>query len=95
MFLIRISKPTFRLCTCRLPGAPGPDFRTWETTNLEGPPASPFADHLAPGAENVSMPSLVQVDSELQNPAKNRPTPPPHPVENTIFNNEYHLNTNE
>jgi hypothetical protein len=41
------------------------------------------------------MPSLVQVDSELQNPAKNRPTPPPHPVENTIFNNEYHLNTNE
>jgi hypothetical protein len=41
------------------------------------------------------MPSLVQVDSELQTPAKNRPTPPPHPVENTFFDNEYHLNTNE
>ncbi len=58
-----------------------PDSRFQGTTNLEGPPALPFADNSAPGAENVYMPSLVQVDFELKIQPKTALPPPPPPVE--------------
>ena len=39
------------------------------------------------------MPSLVQVDFELNIQPKTALPPPPHPMENAFLDNEIHLNT--